>query len=84
MPYTITKWEERPASVGGPAFSATVGDDRYRVSGINYTITAHDGDHTLHEVIVWCNGDEVAYRKGTSDALAVFHDYLESLENNNE
>jgi hypothetical protein len=81
--YTIHQWEDRPDSVGGPAFIATVGDDRYRVSGINYTLDAHDGPHVFHEVIVWRNGDEVAYRKDTADALAVFEDYINSLEEAN-
>jgi hypothetical protein len=76
MSYTIVEWENRPDSVGGPAFIATIGDSRYRVSGIDYTISAHDGPHHFHEVIVWRNGDEVAYRKGTSDVIAVFHEYL--------
>lgn len=76
MPYTITHWQSRP-EFGGPIFSATLGDDYYRVSGINYSFPAHDGDHAFHEVIVWKNGDEVAYRRNTSDALGVFHDYLE-------
>jgi hypothetical protein len=79
MPYTITRWEDRP-EFGGPKFYASLGSDYYRVSGINYSILAHDGKHDFHEVIVWKNDDEVAYRKGTSDALAVFHDYIDSLE----
>jgi hypothetical protein len=71
MPYTIIEWDERN-DFGGPVFYATVGEDTYKVSGINY----YFGRHHLHEVIVWRNGVEVAYRKDTADALAVFHDYL--------
>jgi hypothetical protein len=75
MPYTITDWQDRP-EFGGPIFRATLGDDQYRVSGINYSFAAHDGDHIFHEVIVWKNDDEVAYRKDTANAVRVFHDYL--------
>ena len=75
MPYTITDWQDRP-EFGGPKFHATLGQDFYRVSGINYSINAHDGEHIFHEVIVWKNDEEVAYLKGTTDVIAVFHDYL--------
>jgi hypothetical protein len=75
MPYTITHWDDRP-EFGGPEFLATLGDDRYKVSGINYTFPAHDGDHHFHEVMVWKNGEDVAYLKGTTDVISVFHDYL--------
>jgi hypothetical protein len=75
MPYTITEWQDRP-EFGGPIFRATLGDDFYRVSGINYTITAHDGDHTFHEVLVWKNDEDAAYRKDTTNVIEVFHDYL--------
>jgi len=71
MPYTIIEWDER-GDFGGPVFYAMLGEDTYKVSGINY----YFGRHHLHEVIVWRNGVEVAYRGGTADALAVFHDYL--------
>lgn len=71
MPYTIIEWDER-GDFGGPLFYATVGDDLYKASGINY----YFGKNHLHEVIVWRNGVEVAYRKNTADALAVFEDYL--------
>jgi len=75
MPYTITDWQDRP-EFGGPMFRVTLGDDRYRVSGINYSFPAHDGDHTFHEVIVWRNDDEVYQVPNTADAVQVFHDYL--------
>ena len=75
MPYTITDWQDRP-EFGGPIFRATLGEDFYRVSGINYSFGAHDGDHIFHEVIIWKNDEEVAYRKDTADAVAVFHEYL--------
>jgi hypothetical protein len=77
MPYTIINWMDR-SEFGGPIFSAALGDDHYRVSGINYSFAAHDGHHHFHEVIIWKNDEEVAYRKGTADAIAVFHDYLNS------
>jgi len=76
MPYTITRWDDRP-EFGGPIFSATLCDDEYRVSGINYEFTSTTASpHKFHEVIVWRNGDEVAYRKDTANVIAVFHDYL--------
>lgn len=75
MPYTITDWEDRP-EFGGPIFSATLDGRYYRVSGINYSFPAHDGDHGLHEVIVWRDGDEVYFARGTHDAVGIFHEYL--------
>jgi hypothetical protein len=77
MPYTITDWQDRP-DFGGPVFTATLGDDTYRVSGIDYTFTAHDGDHRFHEVIVWRNGESVYEVNDTAKVIPVFHDYLTS------
>ena len=77
MPYTITHWEDRP-EFGGPIFSATLKGEYYRVSAINYSYPAHDGDHGLHETIVWHNGEEVWFERDTHDAIRVFHDYLTS------
>lgn len=75
MPYTITDWQDRP-EFGGPAFSATLNGEHYRVSAINYSFRAHDGVHGLHETIVWHNGEEVWFERDTHDAIRVFHDYL--------
>lgn len=75
MPYTITEWTDRP-EFGGPIFHATLNGEDYRVSAINYSFPAHDGDHIFHEVIVWRNGDEVAFARDSHDAIGVFHDYL--------
>ncbi len=76
MPYTITDWQDRP-EFGGPIFRATLGDDFYKVSGINYEFASTTASpHRFHEVIVWKNDEEVAYRKDTANAVRVFHDYL--------
>jgi hypothetical protein len=76
MPYTITSWEDRP-NLGGPKFSATLGDDEYRASGINYEFSSTTASpHKFHEVIIWKNDEEVAYRKDTANVIPVFHDYL--------
>jgi len=81
MPYTITDWQDRP-EFGGPMFRATLGDDFYKVSGINYSFPAHDGDHDFHEVIVWRNDEEVHHAPNTADAVKVFHDYIDTLGGN--
>ena len=75
MPYTMTDWQDRP-EFGGPIFRATLGDDFYKVSGINYSYPAHDGDHHFHEVIVWRNDDEVCVVPNTHNVVRVFHEYL--------
>lgn len=77
--YTITYWQDRP-EFGGPVFHASIGNTEYRVSGINYAFPAHDGEHRLHEVIVWRDGENVYEVHGTANAINVFHDYLREVE----
>jgi hypothetical protein len=76
MPYTITEWRDRP-EFGGPIFRATLGDDYYKVSGINYSFESTSaGPHEFREVMVWRNDEEVLVVPNTADAVQVFHDYL--------